>query len=1465
MSQISDNARITLTVNGQQVKKEMADLTQKIEQATKAIDEMYNRFEDPNKIKKAERELAQYKKRLAELEAATKGVEDALQNLDKATPRQLQDALKTLNRQMKDMSPSSAGWDEHIEKIRMLKERLQELRGEADVQQSAWEKFKNFINDNGAALLAIGLAADETIDYLRGFVDEFSKMDAEMANVRKFTGMSEAQVEKLNEAFKNMDTRTSREALNGLAQDAGRLGKQSVEDVLGFVRGADKVNVALDDLGSNAALSISKLTGIFGDEEKYGTEKALLKVGSVINELSQNCSASAPYLANFAERMGGVGAQAKMTIPQIIGIGAVLDSNSQKVEASATAVSQVLVRMMQDPAKYAKTAGMDVQKFADLLRTDANEAFLQFLEHLKKAGGMDVLSPMFKDMGENGSRAISALSTLADKIESVRLQQQEAKTAFDQGSSIDKEFAVQNNTVEASLEKCAKAAKELHVELGKNLYPIMRYFLKSSTALVKVISAVVSFMLNNTRAAISLASTIIALTVAIKAKSVAQFLSNTYEKTAAALKWLHAAAVKALAVAHDGLGGNIKKATIAFKAFDMSMKVTVIGAVIAAVASLATALYGLYKKIRESDVAMAEFKASLTDLRTLTADFSKKELALLDNLYLAMTNDYLAREKRLKAAERLQKLYPDIFGALTTEEMLVGKAAKSYDSLRTSILQAANARAAQKKFEQNAEERFEYDNELSRLKEVLQYQLGQRAKVQQQIDLATQELKDAYAGSELSRRRKARSRLSDLKDDLMEWDNIIRNRQNLIDAYEKKVGYYNKAQNYLIERYKIDVSASWMEQEPDQENDDSDEEDEETSTRLESEAERKKRLKEERAKAIQARKQFRKEIDALKAEYMAAVKVEEVNHADGVTEWREFLKNKLDLEVKFYDDQAKVFEKFGIADCADYEKVLKKKEEILIAWNENNRKLSAEELKRQQKQEEDELSRQFYTPGYAMFQQEEARQLRLHEIRVKYLRLTRDLYEIGSQQWHDYELQLTDVETADKLRKQQNLAKKYKEWHEKFEKLSAQDRLDQELRMLTVLYQQKMLSESKYQKWRRLIEQKYEKELSGKNSLVVTDDSGKTHSLDTRSDFEQTRAKYEELDRMRKKFQSEAESLHLQGVTSEDEYRRQLLAIDKQYFEEVSKLLGAALDPATAKILNLAKVWLNAWKSMKEGGKDALKDIANATAATFAAMGAIMETYSQFSQAQYQIQQTAVEKKYDAEIEAAQGNSYRVAALEKQKAEELERIRRESTEKDFALKVISAVATTAQNAILAYAAGLQLPTPANIFMPPVLAGMAAAQGAVQIALIKKQRDAALAQGYADGGFTGAGGKYEPAGIVHKGEWVASQKLLASPVTRPIIEALDFAQRNNTMARLRPEAVAGSVSHGRTGSRESEAVSPAIMAALERSSSVIARLERRLDEPIVAETYVTGRRGVRTSLDEYSRMINNVTPKSRRKP
>ena len=88
-----------------------------------------------------------------------------------------------------------------------------------------------------------------------------------------------------------------------------------------------------------------------------------------------------------------------------MGYAAVLDSNNQTLEASATALSQVMVRIYQDPAKYAKVAGMDVKKFTQMVKEDMNQAFIFFMSSLKKAGNMDVLSPMFKNMGENGSRA----------------------------------------------------------------------------------------------------------------------------------------------------------------------------------------------------------------------------------------------------------------------------------------------------------------------------------------------------------------------------------------------------------------------------------------------------------------------------------------------------------------------------------------------------------------------------------------------------------------------------------------------------------------------------------------------------------------------------------------------------------------------------------------------------------------------------------------------------------------------------------------------------------------------------------------------------------------------------------------------------------------------------------------------------------------------------------------------------
>jgi hypothetical protein len=404
MANYTSTAQVVLSVNGKQAQQMLSSLEKDAKHLEKQI-EKAAKAGDKATMKKLQRELNATQRTMEQLKGSAATCEQVLHRLDKATPRELNKTLKQLKNELNGIERGTAAWDAQIEKIKAVKREIDNVNSAMREQQSLSDRVINWINKWQMALLAVGAAITGLVMAGRKAVNAYAEMEQEMANVRKFTGMSAEEVGALNEEFKKIDTRTPREELNQLAQEAGRLGKNSQEDVLGFVRAADKINVALDDLGSGATLTLSKLTGIFGDEKRLGTEKALLSVGSVINELSQNCSASAPYIAEFASRMGGVGAQAGMTVQQIMGFAAVLDSNNQKLEASSTALSQVIVRIYQDPAKYAKVAGMDVQKFSKLVKTDMNAALIEFLSTLKKAGSMDVLSPMFKDMGENGSLA----------------------------------------------------------------------------------------------------------------------------------------------------------------------------------------------------------------------------------------------------------------------------------------------------------------------------------------------------------------------------------------------------------------------------------------------------------------------------------------------------------------------------------------------------------------------------------------------------------------------------------------------------------------------------------------------------------------------------------------------------------------------------------------------------------------------------------------------------------------------------------------------------------------------------------------------------------------------------------------------------------------------------------------------------------------------------------------------------
>ncbi len=773
---VNDEATVKLFVNGEQAEDAMKRLRQSAEDLDKQIQAAMDagKNKEANKLR---RELEKVLKEFNKTESAAKGTGIVLNNLSNSSIYGLRNALKYLQNELRSTRPDTEAWRNYTRQIKEVQARIDELNGELKESQSTWSKFKQWALGAWPALDLLGQWGNGIVNVARKTVEAFADMDQEMANVRKFAGMTSEEVDELNISLKGIDTRTSREDLNKLAQEAGRLGKSSQEDVLGFVRAADKINVALDDLGSGATLKLSKLTGIFGDEKIYGTEQSLLKVGSVINELSQNCAASAPYLAEFASRIGGVGAQAGMTIQQIMGFAAVLDSNEQKVEASSTALSQVIVRMMQDPAKYAKVAGLEVKSFSEMLRKDANGALLLFLETLQKAGGMETLSPMFKDMGENGSRAIAALSTLATHIEEVKAQQQAANVAFQEGISIDKEFNVQNTTVQASLDKAKKAVNEIRVELGQKLSPIMSHVISSSTALMRVLSVIIRFLIDNKTAIISVAAGLATYTIAAHAAAIKTAYLNAETKLFNAFMAAQRLIIIATTAVWSLLTGNVTKATAAFRLFSAAIKASPIGLVVGLISTAVVAISSWINKTNEAKKAekelarqrneeAREFQAQISNTSKASADYAKGELDRLKKLYDATQDQTKSQKQRLAAVMELQKTYPSAFGNLSREQILAGNAASAYRDLASNIIKAARAKAIAEKIKDNEKLLLQYELEEEDLNESIEKQSQEYSQMKYDRDSYGRELSGKYALSMSGPTKAERQQLENLDDSI---------------------------------------------------------------------------------------------------------------------------------------------------------------------------------------------------------------------------------------------------------------------------------------------------------------------------------------------------------------------------------------------------------------------------------------------------------------------------------------------------------------------------------------------------------------------------------------------------------------------------------------------------------------------------------------------------------------------------
>lgn len=632
--------------------------------------------------------------------------------------------MAQLKRNLNGLERGSEEWNRQCEAIKRVKAEIAKVNSQLRENESLWERMNRKLNDWQTALAGIAAAITGIIMAGRSAVNAFADMDQEMANVRKFTGMNASEVEQLNEDFQKIDTRTGREELNKLAQEAGRLGKTSQEDVLGFVKAADQINVALDDLGDGATLTLSKLTNIFGDEERLGTEKALLAVGSVINELSQNCTASAPYLANFTQRMAGVGAQAKMTIPEIMGFAAVLDSQGQAVEMSATAVSKVIMDMFKENDKIIKATGLNAKEFNETLKKSTNEGLLMLLDRLHELGNIDVLAPVFKDMGENGARAAQVISALAGNLDMVRWEQEEATKAFAEGTSVTNEFNVQNSTVQAGLDKARKGVTEMAVALGEQLQPIMKHVISSTTLLLKFMSTSITFIKENAFTLASLTAAFIAYKIAVNASNIAfkahyawlvisKAATTAYKTTVATLHAAHLLLQMGLAklqgnwVRQSWLMSDLKK--------QGALLASGYGVIAAGAIALGAVMYKLYKKMTE--VSQAE--KDLQEIRKRGQEGIIDEKNKIDALIAVARDETQSLKDRHTAIDALNKIIPNYNAQLDDTTGKYKENKKALDDYLKSLTRKYEIEGAKDKLRDIGKQRVDLNLEKQRQERVV--------------------------------------------------------------------------------------------------------------------------------------------------------------------------------------------------------------------------------------------------------------------------------------------------------------------------------------------------------------------------------------------------------------------------------------------------------------------------------------------------------------------------------------------------------------------------------------------------------------------------------------------------------------------------------------------------------------------------------------------------------------------------
>lgn len=542
---IDQVATVEVRVNGEEAKQELKNLETIASGLKKELADAYQAG-DTSKIKQVTSELRKTEAQIKTLKKDTTALTEVMNNLDKATPKELRATLTAINRQLNSghIKRGSAEWKYYQQQAKLVTAELQKIKTEVQETEGWLSRFNNGFAKWGG-LLATGAATITGVSMaLNTLRNNRDSKESSQAELKALTGLDDESIQWLTKQAEQLSTTMDESGL--------RIRQSSDEILQAYMLIGSKKPELLKDKEALNAVTIEAMR--LAAAAKIDLKDAVTATTVSLNMYGESADQAARYVnvlaAGSKEGAADVSAQAASI-------------KNAGVAASGAGVSieqlQGTIQMLAEKGLEAEPAGTALRKFFLVLQTGPDETnpkvvgLQTALENLnKKSLTAAQIQTMF------GEEAYSAATILIQNVDKVQ-KYTEAVT----GTNIAMEqAAINSDTNQAKLAQLRNSIKEAGNDLMERLNPSLSLLTGWTTKIIVALPKLIDWFKEYKNIIITSTAAIAAYTVTVNASTIATKLYETWTKLA----------------------------TVATRGFNTALKANPFGLAVAGLTAIATAL-----------------------------------------------------------------------------------------------------------------------------------------------------------------------------------------------------------------------------------------------------------------------------------------------------------------------------------------------------------------------------------------------------------------------------------------------------------------------------------------------------------------------------------------------------------------------------------------------------------------------------------------------------------------------------------------------------------------------------------------------------------------------------------------------------------------------------------------------------------------------------------------------------------